>query len=95
VSAPGTGGYRYQGDGTWTPNDPRCQDSHRTISPKNPNSTEARVARLAVFTGWREKKLCLAESARLAGISVKTGQRYERERLDAARAQRNDRKGRP
>ena len=76
--------YRYHGDPEWTPGDRRYREtepSHPGPPPGHPNSSEARIARLAAFTKAREDGKTVAEAARAAGIAAKTGRRYERERL--------------
>jgi len=75
---------RWRGTPGWTPDAPHLRETgpRRPGPPaEHPNSSAAKAARFAVYTTARDGGASTAGAGEAAGISAKTAQTYERQRL--------------
>lgn len=87
--------YRYKGRAGWTPSAVQFRERgepetpRRGLSADNRCSAEAKAARFALFCEAREAEPegSVAAAGRIAGVTSKTAQAYERERKQQQRGE--------
>ena len=75
--------YRYRGDSSWTPGDPRFRESETRRPgppPGHPNSAGMKAERFARFCEARASGASVRDAGTAAGIAEKTARTYEQER---------------
>ena len=80
--------YRYRGDSSWTPGDPRFREPETRRPgppPGHPNSAGMKAERFARFSQARADGASIIEAARITGVAIKTARTYERERREQQR----------
>jgi len=70
--------YRYRGDPSWTPGDPRYKEEPARLG-RLPGLTEDRAKRLEEFAGYLDQGLNAVQAGRLLGIKPSTARHYERD----------------